>query len=231
VNVEVRPVAAKDQRTHTLVLVRHGESEWNRRNLFTGWCNPDLTEKGLIEALVAARMLRAEGIIFDVAYTSKLKRAQRTLDIILSELCQTRLPTHFEEALNERHYGDLCGLNKDEARDRWGEEQVRVWRRSYDIPPPGGESLKDTEDRVMPYYRNHIWPDLQSGKTVLVVAHGNSLRALIMNLENLTGEEILSRELATGAPIVYRLGEDGVPVGRHDLLPSRSRDAPPEDDV
>ena len=224
-------MAAKDQRTHTLVLVRHGESEWNRRNLFTGWCNPDLTEKGLIEALVAARMLRTEGIIFDVAYTSKLKRAQRTLDIILSELCQTRLPIYFEEALNERHYGDLCGLNKDEARDRWGEEQVRVWRRSYDIPPPGGESLKDTEDRVMPYYRNHIWPDLKSGKTVLVVAHGNSLRALIMNLENLTGEEILSRELATGAPIVYRLGQDGVPVDRHDLLPSRSRDAPPEDEV
>jgi len=233
VNVEVRPVAAKDQdqETHTLVLVRHGESEWNRRNLFTGWCNPDLTEKGLIEALVAARLLRADGIVFDVAYTSKLKRAQRTLDIILSELCQTSLPIHFEEALNERHYGDLCGLNKDEARDRWGEEQVRVWRRSYDIPPPGGESLKDTEDRVMPYYRKHIWPDLKSGKTVLVVAHGNSLRALIMNLENLTGEEILRRELSTGAPIVYRLGGDGTPVDRRDLLPARSIDAPPEDIV
>jgi 2,3-bisphosphoglycerate-dependent phosphoglycerate mutase len=229
--VEARPIAPADQLTHTLVLVRHGESEWNRRNLFTGWCNPDLTEKGLIEALVAARMLRAKGITFDVAYTSQLKRAHRTLDIILSELGETKIPIHFDEALNERHYGDLCGLNKDEAKERWGEDQVRIWRRSYDIPPPGGESLKDTEDRVMPYYRSHILPDLRAGKTVLVVAHGNSLRALIMNLENLTGEEILSRELATGAPIVYSLGPDGLPTDRSDLLPSRSIDAPPEDIV
>jgi len=229
--VEARPIGSIDQRTRTLVLVRHGESEWNRRNLFTGWCNPDLTEKGLIEALVAARMLRANGISFDIAYTSQLKRAQRTLDIILSELGETKIPIYLDEALNERHYGDLCGLNKDEAKERWGEEQVRVWRRSYDIPPPGGESLKDTEDRVMPYYRSHILPDLQAGKTVLVVAHGNSLRALIMNLENLTGEEILSRELATGAPIVYSLGADGELFGRSDLLPSRSIDAPPEDIV
>jgi 2,3-bisphosphoglycerate-dependent phosphoglycerate mutase len=176
-------------------------------------------------------MLRARGISFDVAYTSKLKRAQRTLDIILSELGQTKIPIHFDEALNERHYGDLCGLNKDEAKERWGEEQVRIWRRSYDIPPPGGESLRDTEDRVMPYYRTHIWPDVQAGKSVLVVAHGNSLRALIMNLENLTGEEILGRELATGAPIVYSLGLDGAPTDRSDLLPSRSIDAPPEDFV
>lgn len=235
--VEGRPIEATDPKAplepadRQLVLVRHGESEWNRRNLFTGWCNPDLTEKGLIEALVAARMLRAKGIKFDVAYTSKLKRAQRTLDIILSELGQEKIPIVFEEALNERHYGDLCGLNKDEAKQRWGEEQVRIWRRSYDIPPPGGESLKDTEDRVMPYYNSRIWPDLAAGKKVLVVAHGNSLRALIMNLENLTGEEILSRELATGAPILYNLGADGVPVDRNDLLPSRSIDAPPEDMV
>jgi 2,3-bisphosphoglycerate-dependent phosphoglycerate mutase len=231
VNVEVRPVVANDQRSHTLVLVRHGESEWNRRNLFTGWCNPDLTEKGLIEALVAARMLRSRGIVFDVAYTSQLKRAQRTLDIILSELGQDKIPIHFDEALNERHYGDLCGLNKDEARERWGEEQVEIWRRSYDIPPPGGESLKDTEERVMPYYNTRIWPDLQAGKKVLLVAHGNSLRALIMNLEGLTGAEILSRELATGAPIVYQLGSDGMPTERSDLLPSRSIDAPPEDKI
>jgi 2,3-bisphosphoglycerate-dependent phosphoglycerate mutase len=230
VKVEVRPVIA-DPTTHTLVLVRHGESEWNRRNLFTGWCNPDLTEKGLIEALVAARLLRSKGISFDVAYSSQLKRAQRTLDIILSELGQTNIPIHLDEALNERHYGDLCGLNKDEARDRWGEEQVQIWRRSYDIPPPGGESLKDTEERVMPYFQTRIWPDLQAGKTVLVVAHGNSLRALIMNLENLSGEEILSRELATGAPIVYQLGENGLPTDRSDLLPARSIDAAPEDIV
>lgn len=225
------PEAAADQSTGTLVLVRHGESEWNRRNLFTGWCNPDLTEKGLIEALVAGRLLRAEGLKFDVCYTSRLRRAQRTLDLILSEMGQTDLPIHFEEALNERHYGDLCGLNKDEAKERWGEEQVRIWRRSYDIPPPGGESLKDTEDRVMPYYQDHVWPDLKSGKSVLLVAHGNSLRALIMNLENLSGEEILRRELATAAPIVYRLGADGVPLERKDLLPTRSMDAHPEDIV
>jgi 2,3-bisphosphoglycerate-dependent phosphoglycerate mutase len=160
-----------------------------------------------------------------------LKRAQRTLDIILSELGQSKIPIQFDEALNERHYGDLCGLNKDEARERWGEEQVEVWRRSYDIPPPGGESLKDTEERVMPYYKSRIWPDLQAGKRVLLVAHGNSLRALIMNLEGLTGEQILSRELATGAPIVYQLGSNGMPTDRSDLLPTRSIDAHPEDIV
>lgn len=221
----------KDNSGYTLVLVRHGESEWNRRNIFTGWCNPDLTEKGLIEALVAARMLRTQGLTFDVAYSSQLKRAQRTLEIILSELGQSNIPTHFDEALNERHYGDLCGLNKDEARERWGEDQVQIWRRSYDVPPPGGESLKDTAERVLPYYKNKIWPDLLAGNTVLVVAHGNSLRALIMELENLSGEEILDRELATGAPIVYRLDAKGVPIERNDLLPSRSMDAPKEDSV
>lgn len=229
--MEHQRLASTEPRHHTLVLVRHGESEWNRRNLFTGWCNPDLTEKGLIEALLAARMMRAKGIVFDVAYTSRLKRAQRTLDIILSELGQSKIPIHFDEALNERHYGDLCGLNKDEARERWGEEQVEVWRRSYDIQPPGGESLKDTEERVMPYYQSRIWPDLQAGKSVLVVAHGNSLRALIMNLEHLSGEEILDRELATGAPIVYQLDGTGEPVDRADLLPARSIDAPPEDKI
>jgi 2,3-bisphosphoglycerate-dependent phosphoglycerate mutase len=213
--VEIRPVVPNDQRNHTLVLVRHGESEWNRRNLFTGWCNPDLTEKGLIEAMVAARMLRSKGIKFDVAYSSQLKRAQRTLDIILSELGQGKIPIHFDEALNERHYGDLCGLNKDEARERWGEDQVEIWRRSYDIPPPGGESLKDTEERVMPYSKSRIWPDLQAGTTV----------------EGLTGEEILSRELATGAPIVYQLGANGLPTDRSDLLPARSIDAAPEDKI
>ena len=229
--METHRVTPKDNSGHTLVLVRHGESEWNRRNIFTGWCNPDLTEKGLIEALVAARMLRTEGLTFDVAYSSHLKRAQRTLDIILSELGQSSIPVHFDEALNERHYGDLCGLNKDEARERWGEEQVEIWRRSYDVPPPGGESLKDTAERVLPYYKSKIWPDLLAGKTVLVVAHGNSLRALIMDLEHLTSKEILDRELATGAPIVYRLDAEGVPIERNDLLPPRSLDAPKEDIV
>ena len=221
-----------DQRSHTLVLVRHGESEWNRRNLFTGWCNPGPHREGAHRgAGRRAHAARPRGIAFDVAYSSQLKRAQRTLDIILSELGQGKIPIHFDEALNERHYGDLCGLNKDEARERWGEDQVEIWRRSYDIPPPGGESLKDTEERVMPYYNSRIWPDLQAGKKVLLVAHGNSLRALIMNLEGLTGEEILNRELATGAPIVYQLGANGLPTERSDLLPARSIDAAPEDKI
>jgi 2,3-bisphosphoglycerate-dependent phosphoglycerate mutase len=224
-------VAPKDHHNHILVLVRHGESEWNRRNLFTGWHNPDLSEKGLIEALVAARLLKTEGLTFDIAFTSVLKRAQRTLEIILSELGQSGIEIRCSEALNERHYGDLCGLNKDEARDRWGEEQVQLWRRSYDVPPPGGESLRDTAERVIPYYREEIWPELKTGRTVLVSAHGNSLRALIMELEGLSAEQILDRELATGAPIVYRLSPDGEVIERRDLLPSRSPAAPPEDIV
>jgi 2,3-bisphosphoglycerate-dependent phosphoglycerate mutase len=211
------------------VLVRHGESEWNRRNLFTGWHNPDLSEKGLIEAIVAARLLKASGLHFDAAFTSVLKRAQRTLDIIISEIGQPDLDIVCSQALNERHYGDLCGLNKDEARDRWGEEQVNIWRRSYDVPPPGGESLQDTAERVIPYYKETIWPVLRAGKTVIVSAHGNSLRALIMELEGLTADEILDRELATGAPIIYRLNEAGKVIERKDLLPKRSFEAPPED--
>jgi 2,3-bisphosphoglycerate-dependent phosphoglycerate mutase len=229
--VETGRVAAANDRGHTLVLVRHGESEWNRRNLFTGWCNPDLSEKGLIEALVAGRLLKAEGLKFDVAFTSRLKRAQRTLDIILSELGEPNIEIRYDEALNERHYGDLCGLNKDEARARWGEDQVTLWRRSYDVPPPGGESLKDTAERVIPYYAEVIWPELKSGKTAIISAHGNSLRALIMELEGLSEDDILDREIATGAPIVYRLNDAGTVIDRKDLLPARSPAAPPEDDV
>jgi 2,3-bisphosphoglycerate-dependent phosphoglycerate mutase len=222
-------VAPKSDRTPTLVLVRHGESEWNRRNLFTGWHNPDLSEKGLIEAIVAARLLKAGGLHFDAAFTSVLKRAQRTLDIIMSEIGQPDLDIVCSQALNERHYGDLCGLNKDEARDRWGEEQVNIWRRSYDVPPPGGESLQDTAERVIPYYKETIWPVLKAGKTAIVSAHGNSLRALIMELEGLTADEILDRELATGAPIIYRLNDAGAVIERKDLLPKRSFESPPED--
>lgn len=224
-------MAPNKKSDHILVLVRHGESEWNRRNLFTGWHNPDLSEKGLIEALVAGRLIKAEGLTFDIAFTSGLKRAQRTLDIILSEIGQSKTEIRYSEALNERHYGDLCGLNKDEARERWGEEQVQLWRRSYDVPPPGGESLKDTAERVIPYYQDEIWPELKAGKSVLVSAHGNSLRALIMTLEGLSEEEILDREFATGAPIIYHLSPDGSVITRKDLLPTRSLDAPPEDVV
>jgi 2,3-bisphosphoglycerate-dependent phosphoglycerate mutase len=229
--VEAVRVVQTKARVHTLVLVRHGESEWNRRNLFTGQRDPDLTEKGVIEARVAGRLLKYEGLVFDLAFTSKLKRAVHTLDIMLAEINQPNLEIRCDQALNERKYGDLSGLNKDEARDRWGEEKVLEWRRSYDVRPPGGESLKDTAERVMPYYKDKIWPELEAGKTVLVTAHGNSLRALIMNLEGLSGEEILARELTTGAPIVYRLAADGSVVERRDLLPSRSLDAPPEEDV
>jgi 2,3-bisphosphoglycerate-dependent phosphoglycerate mutase len=202
---------------NVLVLVRHGESEWNKLNLFTGWKNPDLTEKGIAEARAAARLLKAQAFKFDVAFTSDLLRAQHTLTLMLEELGQTGLPTHKSQKLNERDYGDLSGLNKDEARAKWGEKQVHIWRRSYDIAPPGGESLKDTAARVLPYYEAEIWPAVKAGRNVLVAAHGNSLRALIMRLERLTGDEIVARELATGAPFVYRLNPDGTMRDRKDL--------------
>jgi 2,3-bisphosphoglycerate-dependent phosphoglycerate mutase len=202
---------------NVLVLVRHGESAWNKLNLFTGWRDPDLTEKGIAEATRAGQLLKAEGLKFDVAYTSVLKRAQHTLDIILGELGQTGLAIHRDQALNERDYGELSGLNKDDARARWGEKQVHIWRRSYDVPPPGGESLKDTAARTLPYYEARIWPDVKAGRNVIVAAHGNSLRSVIMRLENLSGEEIVARELATGVPIVYRLNADGTVAERRVL--------------
>jgi 2,3-bisphosphoglycerate-dependent phosphoglycerate mutase len=195
--------------SNILVLVRHGESEWNKLNLFTGWHDADLSEKGVGEATRAGQLLKAEEIHFDVAYTSVLKRAQRTLELILAEIGQTDLTTHKDQALNERDYGDLVGLNKDDARKRWGEEQVHIWRRSYDVPPPGGESLKDTAARVLPYFDAHILPDVKAGKNVIVSAHGNSLRALVMQLDKLSREEVLQLNLATGAPIIYRLNADG----------------------
>ena len=203
---------------NVLVLVRHGESDWNRRNLFTGWRDPDLSEKGVREADGAGKLLKGSNIAFAIAYTSALKRAQRTLELILTELGQPDLKTIKDKALNERDYGELSGLNKDEARKRWGEEQVLVWRRSFDIAPPGGESLKDTAARVLPYYKAHIWPDVKAGRNVLVAAHGNSLRALIMYLEELTAQQILEREVATGAPIIYNLTEHGQVAERRDLV-------------
>jgi 2,3-bisphosphoglycerate-dependent phosphoglycerate mutase len=192
----------------TLVLVRHGQSEWNLKNLFTGWRDVDLTELGREEAKTGAEKLKALGLKFDIAFTSALKRAQKTNDIILDKLGQTGLKTIRDQALNERDYGDLSGLNKDDARKKWGEEQVHIWRRSYDIQPPGGESLRDTGARVWPYYLHVMQPHVLRGETVLVSAHGNSLRALIMALEGKTGEEIVKLELATGVPIVYRLNAD-----------------------
>jgi 2,3-bisphosphoglycerate-dependent phosphoglycerate mutase len=203
---------------NVLVLVRHGQSEWNKRNLFTGWRDPDLTEQGVEEAHKAGKLLKAQGIGFDVAYTSVLKRAQRTLSIIMENLGQTDLPVVCDKALNERDYGELSGLDKDDARKRWGEEQVLIWRRSYDVPPPGGESLKDTAARVLPYYKKHIWPDVKTGKNVIVAAHGNSIRALIMYLEELSAQQILEREVATGVPMVYRLTMHGHVEDRRNLV-------------
>jgi 2,3-bisphosphoglycerate-dependent phosphoglycerate mutase len=200
-----------------LVLCRHGQSEWNLKNLFTGWKDPGLTDLGVSEARSAGQKLKAAGIAFDVAFTSVLSRAQTTCKLMLEELGQTGLPTHQHMALNERDYGELAGLNKDDARVRWGEEQVHIWRRSYDVPPPGGESLKDTAARVLPYYVHDILPAVLSGKRTLVAAHGNSLRALIMAMEGLSGEEIVQRELGTGVPIVYRLNADSTIASKLEL--------------
>lgn len=192
-----------------LVLVRHGQSDWNLKNLFTGWKDPDLTEQGIGEARSAGKRLKDMGLQFDVAYTSALTRAQHTCKLILEELGQPDLPVIKDQALNERDYGELTGLNKDDARAKWGEEQVLIWRRSYDIAPPGGESLKTTGDRVLPYFEAEILPRVLKGERVLIAAHGNSLRALIKVLEKLSVDQILKRELGTAVPVVYRLGAEG----------------------
>ncbi len=203
--------------SRTLVLCRHGQSEWNLKNLFTGWRDPDLTPQGVAEARAAGQRLKALGLHFDIAFTSALTRAQHTCSLILEEVGQTGLETIRDQALNERDYGDLAGLNKDEARVKFGEEQVHIWRRSYDVPPPGGESLKDTAARVLPYYVHKLLPQVMGGRTVLVAAHGNSLRALIMAMEGLTGDEIVKRELDTGVPIVYQLNADTTIASRREL--------------
>ncbi len=189
-----------------LVCVRHGQSVWNLQNKFTGWVDVDLTEKGVNEAISAGEKLK--GYHFDNAFSSLLKRANRTLDFILKGIGQDDLHVERNENLNERMYGDLQGKNKDEVSAEFGAEQVNIWRRSYDIPPPGGESLKDTRERVIPYYLEHIEPVLRSGKDVIIVAHGNSLRALVMHLEQLSPEEILLKEISTGTPYIYDLSDD-----------------------
>ena len=201
----------------TLVLVRHGQSDWNLKNLFTGWRDPDLTELGIEEANAGGKALAEYGIKFDIAFTSVLVRAQHTCKIILDNIGQPDLETIFEQALNERDYGDLSGLNKDDARAKWGEEQVHIWRRSYDVPPPGGESLKDTGARVWPYYMTEILPRVLRGENVLVAAHGNSLRSLLMVLDCLDREQILSVNLATGVPMVYKLKADSTVISKEVL--------------
>jgi 2,3-bisphosphoglycerate-dependent phosphoglycerate mutase len=200
-----------------LVLVRHGESEWNRKNLFTGWKDVDLTENGVAEARAAGRKLKTLGLSFDVGFTSALIRAQRSLDLILEEMAHARIPIFRDQALNERDYGDLSGLNKDDARAKWGAEKVLTWRRSYDVAPPGGESLKDTAARVLPYYIQEILPAVLRGERVLIAAHGNSLRALVMVLERLSTRDILKREIGTGIPLIYRLKADSTVADKVDL--------------
>lgn len=206
-----------DKMVGTLVLTRHGQSEWNKLNLFTGWKDPALTELGREEALTGAKRVAATGIKFDVAFTSALQRAQTTLGIQLKEIGQEDIPIHKDQALNERDYGELSGLNKDDARKKWGEDQVHIWRRSYDIPPPGGESLKLTAERVWPYYHKEILPLVKQGKNVIVAAHGNSLRAMIKDIENISDDDIVGLELATGVPILYKLDSDGKVVSKEIL--------------
>jgi len=186
-----------------LFLVRHGQSQWNLENRFTGWKNVDITEQGKAEARRTGHFLKREQI--DLAFTSGLLRAQHTLQIILEECGKTNVPVTVDRALDERSYGDLEGLNKAETAEKFGAEQVHIWRRSFDVAPPGGESLKDTCNRVVPYYEKAILPQLRMQRNILIVAHGNSLRALIMYLERLGSAEILQREIATGEPITYDL--------------------------
>ena len=205
---ENRGVKGMAEPDRLLVLVRHGQSDWNLKNLFTGWRDVDLTEKGIAEAREAGRKLKGQGIKFDVAFTSALVRAQRTLDLMLEEMGQGQIPVFKDQALNERDYGDLVGLNKDDARKKWGEEQVHIWRRSYDVAPPGGESLRDTTARVLPYYIQEILPRVMRGEHVLVSAHGNSLRALVMVLDKHTTESITKLNLDTGVPMIYRLNAE-----------------------
>src|SRR6202795_3820910 len=200
-----------------LVLARHGQSEWNLKNLFTGWKDVDLTEVGVAEARAAGRKLKSEGLAFDVGFTSDLKRAQDTMTLMLEEMGLSGIPVIQDVALNERDYGDLSGLNKDDARKRWSDEQVHVWRRSYDVAPPGGESLKDTAARVLPYYIQEILPAVLRGGRALIAAHGNSLRALVMVLERLSTSDILKREIGTGVPLIYRLNADCTVADKVDL--------------
>ena len=204
-------------KSRNLILVRHGQSEWNAKNLFTGWKDPGLTDQGVSEAKNAGQLILEQKIEFDVMYTSMLSRAQKTGDIILRTLNHKEIPIIKNEALNERHYGSLAGLNKDDVRKKWGEEQIHIWRRSFDIPPPDGESLKDTADRVLPYFEAEIMPKVISGSSILIAAHGNSLRALIMKLDSISSEDIVKLEIPTGAPIQYEFTSDGIVVKKTNL--------------
>jgi 2,3-bisphosphoglycerate-dependent phosphoglycerate mutase len=198
-----------------LILLRHGQSQWNLENRFTGWIDVPLSAKGEAEARSAGEKLRGRSI--DTLYTSTLKRAIDTATIALETAGIPTPPLHRDAALNERMYGDLQGLDKGEAATRWGDAQVKLWRRSYDVRPPGGESLADTAARVLPYWESHILPDLRAGKNVLVVAHGNSLRALVMHLDALTREQVLELEIPTGVLLLYDVARDGTVAGKRYL--------------
>ena len=204
-------------KTRNLILVRHGQSEWNEQNLFTGWKDPGLTELGIKEAKNAGSLISDKGIQFDEMFTSMLVRAQDTGAIILDSINQQNIPITKNQALNERNYGSLAGLNKDDARKKWGEEQVHIWRRSFDVPPPEGESLKDTAERVLPYFHENIMPKVIQGLSILVAAHGNSLRALIMELDLISSEDIVKLEIPTGAPIQYEFNQNGEVVNKTKL--------------
>tara|TARA_Y100001934_G_scaffold4430_1_gene6218 strand:- start:567 stop:1175 length:609 start_codon:yes stop_codon:yes gene_type:complete len=193
-----------------LILVRHGQSEWNEKNLFTGWKDPKLTPRGVDEAIKAGKELKEAGYSFDKMFTSDLFRAQDTGRIILEQMDIPSIEVIKDLSLNERNYGDLAGLNKDEARKKWGEDQVHIWRRSFNVPPPGGESLKDTAERVLPYFKENIIPELIEGLNILVAAHGNSLRALVMELEEISSEEIVELEISTGVPLIYKFEENKI---------------------
>ena len=193
-----------------LVLVRHSKSEWNEKNLFTGWKDPKLTPRGVDEAIKAGKELKEAGYSFDKMFTSDLFRAQDTGRIILEQMDIPSIEVIKDVSLNERNYGDLAGLNKDEARKKWGDDQVHIWRRSFNVPPPGGESLKDTAERVLPYYKENIIPELIEGLDILIAAHGNSLRALVMELEEVSSEEIVELEISTGVPLIYKYEENKI---------------------
>jgi len=206
----------KDQ--NFLVLVRHGQSEWNAKNLFTGWKDPGLTAVGETEATNAGNLIEERNIKFSTMFTSALKRAQITGQMILEKIGQGDIEVVKNQALNERNYGDLAGLNKDDARKEWGEDQVQIWRRSYDVPPPGGESLKNTAERVLPYFNSLILPKLLNGENILIAAHGNSLRSLVMQLDNLSKEEVIALEIPTGAPIIYSFAGNKEPLSKENLF-------------
>jgi 2,3-bisphosphoglycerate-dependent phosphoglycerate mutase len=200
-----------------LILLRHGQSQWNLENRFTGWVDIELTPQGEMEAVEAGKKISVAGIHLDQAFTSVLKRAIQTLNLCLRAAGQTGIPVEYDQALNERHYGDLQGLNKAETAEKFGAEQVKIWRRSYAVRPPNGESLQDNAARTLPYFESHIIPALKDGKNVLISAHGNSLRAIVMKLDKLTEDQVIELNIPNGVPIIYDFDSQGNPIHKYEL--------------